>query len=104
MVFWNIEATTGYHPITTFWQDFSIADTFGKDAVENTFRRAFDEWKEDYRFLTELVLVLNHKIWQHHGHNALLAQTYDRLWREADQYAVDNLTGDALMYYYEITD
>lgn len=65
---------------------------------------AIDEWKEDYRFLTELVLVLNHKIWQHHGHNALLAQTYDRLWREADQYAVDNLTGDALMYYYEITD
>ena len=29
--------------------------------------------KEDYEFLTELVLVLNHKIWQYH---VLLANMY----------------------------
>ena len=32
---WNIEQITGYKPITTFWQDFSIADKFGLDAVKD---------------------------------------------------------------------
>ena len=40
---WNIEAITGYKPITTFWMDFSIADNFGKSAVKDTFNRAFEE-------------------------------------------------------------
>lgn len=26
---WDIEEETGYKPFTTFWQDFSIADTYG---------------------------------------------------------------------------
>lgn len=34
---WNIESETGYKPRTTFWQDFSIADAFGGDAVTDTF-------------------------------------------------------------------
>jgi hypothetical protein len=44
---------------TTFWSDFSIADPFGKDAVRDTFNRAFEEWKSDFRYLTDLVIVLN---------------------------------------------
>lgn len=24
---------TGYRPITTFWDDFTIADAFGKDGI-----------------------------------------------------------------------
>lgn len=51
---WNIEAETGYKPKTTFWQDFSIADRFGADAVKDTFNRAFAEWKTDHVYLTEL--------------------------------------------------
>lgn len=56
----------GYEVKTTFWEDFSIAERFGLSAIQDTFNRAFKEWKEDYEFLTELVLVLNHKIWQYH--------------------------------------
>ena len=59
---WDIEEETGYKPFTTFWQDFSIADVFGKEAVMDTFQRAFEEWKNNYVFITELVMVLNHKI------------------------------------------
>lgn len=44
---WNIEALNGYKPFTTFWQDFSIADRFGASAVQDTFNRAFAEWKDD---------------------------------------------------------
>ena len=101
---WNVEAVTGYKPKTTFWDDFSIADIFGADAVRDTFNRAFGEWKNDTEYLTELVLVLNHKIWQHYEHNEPLARVYDELWKKADLYAVENLTGDDLTYFYNITD
>ena len=47
---------------TMFWEDFSIAERFVLSAIQDTFNRAFKEWKEDYEFLTELVLVLNYKI------------------------------------------
>ena len=50
---------TGYEPITTFWDDFSIADAFGKNAVEDTYDRAFREWKSNYKYLTELVMIIN---------------------------------------------
>ena len=30
---WDIEAVCGYKPITTFWNDFSVADAFGTSAV-----------------------------------------------------------------------
>ena len=36
---WNITELNGYEPITTFWQDFSIADKFGIAAIEDTYRR-----------------------------------------------------------------
>lgn len=55
----------GYDLITTFWEDFSIADKYGIAGVKDTYKRAFSEWKDDYKFFTELTLVLNHKIWQH---------------------------------------
>ena len=35
----------GYEPITSFWEDFSIADKFGIKAVKDTYNRAFKEWK-----------------------------------------------------------
>lgn len=39
---WDIEEETGYKPFTTFWQDFSIADTYGLQAIQDTFNRAFE--------------------------------------------------------------
>ena len=66
MTFKEFMQENGYELQTTFWEDFSIADRFGLAAVLDTFNRAFREWKGDYKFLTELTLVLNHKIWQYH--------------------------------------
>ena len=86
----------GYEPITTFWDDFSIADVFGASAVKDTYKRAFNEWKTNYKYLTELVMVLNHKIWQHYQKNETLATLKDKLWRAADEWACDNLKGDEL--------
>ena len=101
---WNIEAVCGYKPITTFWSDFSVADAFGTSAVADTFKRAFAEWKGNYKYLTELVMVLNHKIWQWFEKNAALAAMYNDFWEIADQYALNNLKGEELDYFYTVTD
>lgn len=101
---WNIEEFCGYKPITTFWQDFSIADRFGIAAVKDTYNRAFKEWKHDYKYLTELTMVLNHKIWQHKDTNRPLALVYNELYDKAAQYAESHLKGKQLDYYYEVTD
>ena len=148
----------GYKFKTTFWSDFSIADRFGLDAVQDTFNRAFAEWKSNVIYLTELVLVLNWKIYYFDGgskqmkakadeaqkeylkvlENASksksetelgaradavircqmekeqylkkakyfedLAVLYDKLWKQADEYACEYLKGRELGYFYDVTD
>lgn len=101
---WNIEALTGYKPISTFYTDFSIADAFGVNAIRDTYERAFEGWKSDYKMLTELVMALNWKIWEHYERNDRYARLYNELWSEADQWVQDNLTGEALSYFYRTTD
>lgn len=95
---------TDYQPKTTFWMDFSIADKFGIAAIKDTYNRAFKEWKTNHIYLTELVMVLNHKIWQWYEKNDAIARVYDQLWRKADEWAQENLHGKELLYFYEVTD
>ena len=94
----------GYTPQTTFWNDFSIADIYGKDTVKDTYKRAFSEWKNDAVYLTELVLVLNHKSWQHVEKRPDLSELYTELYYKADKYALDHLKGADWQYYFETTD
>ena len=97
---WNIEKLTGYKPITTFYEDFSIADMFGLDAIKDTYNRAFEEWKSDYKYVTELIMALNWKIWEHYEKNDAYAELYNKLWLQADEWANENLDGDAYHYYW----
>lgn len=101
---WNIEAMTGYKPITTFYEDFSIADRFGVNAVQDTFNRAFESWKGDYKYLTELVMVMSWKSFEHHTRNEALCNLYCDLFSKADEYACENLQGKELSYFYKTTD
>ncbi len=101
---WTIYEQTGYKPITTFYEDFSIADWFGESAIRDTFNRAFKHWKEDYKFLTELVMALNWKIWEHYESNEKYAKLYNELWEKADLYATSHLKGEELSYFYRTTD
>lgn len=58
----------------TFVSDFAIADWYGKDDVEDTYRRVKDEWLSDYKAFTEVVIALNMLSW---AHNALMRQGVD---------------------------
>lgn len=94
-----------YKTQTTFYLDFSIADAFGELAVLDTYEQAFTEWRNNIVYLTELSMVLNHKIWQHyHGKNDQLSKLYDLLWRKTDDYCINNLKDDELSYYLRVTD
>lgn len=96
---------TGYQPKTTFWDDFFIAEHFGEKAIRDTYRRAVKEWKTDKVYMTELVMVLNWKIWMSHDlGNESMARLYDELWQDAEKVAVETLKGDDLKYFYQTTD
>lgn len=102
---WNIEEQFGYKPLTTFYEDFSIADKCGgAPAVIDTYKRAMEGWKDNYQYLTELVMVLNWKIWEHYETNSGLAEIYQELWEKADIYAQENLKDEELSYFYRTTD
>ena len=58
---WNITELSGYEPITTFWQDFSIADKLGINDIEETYECIKSEWK----------MILNI------GRNFVLSQSQD---------------------------
>lgn len=95
---------SGYEPKTTFWTDFTIADKFGKNAIKDTFGRAFEEWKSDYIYLTELVMVLNHKMWFWSEKNEEIARLYLNIWQQADVWASENLKDTELEYFYRTLD
>lgn len=115
---------------TTFWQDFSIADGTYQlkldcekrclkftnvrpnkekskmkiSAIKDTFNRAFVEWRNNYRYLTDLVIQLNHKIWQWYEIDTEVAEMYNELWEQADNYACNHLKENELEYFFKITD
>lgn len=96
---------SGYETKTLFYQDFTIAELCnGIKDVKDTYNRAFKSWKSDFEYLTELVIVLNHKIWQHYQTNETLARCYDELWRKLHNYCLKNLKGEELEYYLITTD
>ena len=97
---------TDWRPSTLYWQRFSIAEDFGKNEIERVFKEIFNESKSDYKLLTELVMVLNHKTWQHSEnlYNTELCEFYSKLFYKAKAYAETTLQGEELKYYLEITD
>ena len=101
---WTIQELTGYVPKTTFYTDFSIADQYGVDAIKDTYKRAFNEWKTNTEFVTELTMVLNWKIWRWHEHNDEYARLYNELWQKTDQWCLNHLKGQDLTYYVQTTD
>lgn len=101
---WNIEELTGYKPITTFYTDFSISDKFGADAIKDTYNRAFKEWNTEIKYITELVMVLNWKSFEHYKTNLEYSKLYSDLYFELDSWCCDNLNEEQLNYYYKTID
>ena len=92
-------------PSTTFHLDFRIAEAFGIEAVKDTYNRAFAEWKNNYLYLTELVIVLNHRCWMHYEKNNIeLSSLYADLYYKTHDWACEHLKGKEFEHYFEVTD
>lgn len=77
-----------YKRITTFASDFAIAECYGDDSIKDTYRRASKEWIEDYKFFTELALVLNWYcwFWYDNGEPGLSALYSDLFYKSKDTF------------------
>lgn len=94
----------GYELKTTFWQDFTIADAFGDDAIKDTFERAFADWKTDLVYVTELTMVMSWKSCRWYETNQERSYLYAELYRMADEWCCNHFKGDDLDYYLKTTD
>lgn len=90
---------------TTFWMDFTIADKIGEASVKDTYQRMFEKCKDNPKFMTELTIILNHKMWQHFQEGEKnITQVYVDLWKECDDWCCENLQGEELEYFFKATD
>lgn len=99
-----LEKEFNYKFETTFWEEFSIADQYGPEGVLEHYNLVFDRWKDNLKYLTELVLVLNWKIYQWYQVDDTLGMTYDELWKRADGFAMDTLKEEDLHKYLSALD
>lgn len=105
---WQKKRLTNTHYHTAFtlaeaYPNLSVADRLVLIAA--MFIVFFEEAKDDYRKLTELVAVLNHKIWEHYDNgDELFSRKYDILWRKGDSWASEHLEGDAMTHFCWVLD
>ena len=100
---WNIETMTGYKPFTTFYEDLSIADAFGTKAILETMRDIIQAWGHDYKYITEFIMAVNWKSWEHQN-NEEYCKLYAEMYYMLHDWALDNFKDEALQYYLETTD
>lgn len=101
---WPVEEMIGYTPKTTFWQDYWIAIHFGKEAVLDTYKRAFNEWKNSVEYITEMVLVLAHIGDFTYERDKEMSLLFYALSEKCYDWCRENLKGDDLDYFYRVTD
>lgn len=99
----GIENLNGYKTFTTFYGDLTIAEHYGPDAIRETYARVVQDWFDNYKYFTEFVLCLNHKIWELYETNEPLAAVYNELWQKADALTCQ-WEGEAAEYYFRVTD
>jgi len=97
---------TDYRSITNYFDLYSIADNKNAASVRALFKTNFEEAKQDYVLLTELVMVLNHKLWYWYEKNpeSPMVSTYDKLYNKANEYALTHLNDEEIRYFSSITD
>ena len=99
------ESLCGYTQRTTFWDDFTIAEKFGVSAIKDTYKNAFNSWKNDVVFIVELVLVLNWKmLYMDEKHMTEKSVMYYKCWVELSNWCERHLEAGAYEYFLNVTD
>lgn len=99
-----ITLPNGYTMQTTFFEDFSIADEFGEEAIRDTWKNAFQAWKHNHVYLTELAIVMSNESCWWWDKNKEISILYAELYRKTDAYCMEKLKGAELAFYINATD
>lgn len=119
----NLSYMTSFTPSYTFYSDFSIAEfcevyMHDANAVIDTYKRVKESWGKDIKAITEVCMVLNHKIWSFYDGvdssylkcseewRQKFAEVYQSLYDDCTEYIQKTFGNDseAMSYYYEVTD
>jgi hypothetical protein len=121
----NLGDMTDWKPSYTFYSDFAIAEFCQvwmreKNAVKKTYNQVVKSWGDNYKALTEIVMVLNHKSWAFAKPNRVDAkylnvgdawadyfvELYSELYQKADALYRKKFAKNetAMSYYNEVTD
>lgn len=88
-----------------FMQDFRIADSFGEEAVRDTYKRAKECWKDNVKYFASLVMTLNHQSWYWNDKgDDDMCELYKELWMDADEWGANHFTGEDAHYYFSFLD
>ena len=116
----NLADMGSFQPQYTFYSDFSIADWYSESSIRDTYKNVIKSWGGDYKALTEIVMVLNHKSWSFHNkvdsdylgtrcteevrqrYIEVYAELYEKADAEFRKRYKDN--AEAMSHYYEVTD
>ena len=99
------ESMCGYTQRTTFWDDFTLTERFGVKAIKDTYKNAFNSYKTDVVFITELVLVLNWKmLYMDERHMTEKSVMYYKCWVELSNWCERHLEAGAYEYFILVTD
>lgn len=99
-----ITLDNGYKMQTTFISDFKIASAFGASAVQDTFDNAYECYRDNLVYATELAISMS--IWSCHFYdiNQELSLLYSDLYHKIDNWCMSHFKGKDLQFYINITD
>ena len=106
---WEMAKEVGYKPITNLWTNFTLAEAFGEEAIKSTAEYSFNKYKDNILYLTELIMVLNHKCWYWNDNSKPeLTRLYINLYYQYDDKAINyiekNMPKDSMKYYFNVLD
>lgn len=92
-----------------FWERFDTAEMCGEATIKGVAEANFDVYKDDIEGLTMLVMVINHKSWNHHdmGNDklcSLYADLYYKYYEKAIDYLEENNREEDLRYFIRTLD
>lgn len=106
---WEMAEQIGYTPATNLWENFTEREFNGLEAVDSFAEEVFNLYKDNIIYLTEFIMVINHKCWYwfEHGDNHI-ARFYSELYHEFDKRAINyiesNMDNEAMTYYFKTLD
>lgn len=109
---WELAKQIDYEPVSNFWEQFTeieIKSNIEEDDFRDLAETLFQAYKNNIIFLTELILVINHKCWYwFENNNGELAKIYSLLYYEYDSFALNyiekNMTQKEITYYLRTLD